>query len=135
MSAERAFTPRSLQPRQVPLSFLQHPSPHPTSAAPSFSALPSGCWRCRAGREVPAAVPRGWALVAPYCKAERSGGEMKSLRIASVARQKLCKASLLAMKNYPERRFLSCEMHLLIIPQEQPTPSQCCHCTDSHFCL
>lgn len=135
LSAERESTPRGLQPRQVPLSFFHLPSLHSTSAAPSFNALHSGCWGYRAGKEIPAGVPRGWALVAPHCKAERSGRKMKSLRIASVARQKLCKACLLPMKNYPERRFLSCERHLLIIPQEQPSPSQCCHCTDSHFCL
>lgn len=116
MSAERVSTPRGLQPRQVPLSFLQLPSLHPTSTAPSFSALPCGCWGYRAGKEVPAGVSRGWVLVAPHCKAERSGRKMKSLHVASVARQKLCKACLLAMKNYPERRFLSCERHLLIIP-------------------
>lgn len=93
----------------------------PASAAPSVMA----CEGQEVAREVSAGAPKGQAfplrLHGPL--AGRTGQVGKqNLHIQLLLQDRNCKAWLVATKSYPGRRFLSYEMHLLIVLQKPSSP-------------
>lgn len=120
--------PGGPQPRQLPLPFLWLPSLWPTLSSHPPSAVPSimACRGQEAGRVVSAGVPRDcfFPLRLHGSLAGWTGQVgRQNLRVQLLLQDRNCKPYLLGMKNYPGKRFLSYEMHLLIILQKPSSPS------------